>query len=213
MVKKMFLSLLLVLAVFSAGAQEFLDMPNVVLKQIKRWRDGIDSFFVREDADRLSRELGWLYQDLGDYLSVRKALVDGLESQNFVITNRDSLSLIVSDVTQRLNQISRRIKNINELIIAGVGKDVKGSVEKSVEIKFYLQKQSQEVITKLSRYIKYDNSIDTRRLRKEADTIYLALQAGQQMLLDIQAQLKIKFQITLLGRPLVAPSPLIGIWI
>lgn len=198
MAKNLLLSVSFVLlGCYFASAQEYLKIPGEIFNKVKTWRDAIDSFFAKEDAGRLSRNLGYLYQDFGDYLDLRKSLTDGLERTDFKINNKDSLKKLVSAVSTALRALEKRTVDINQLIIAGTGIQIDSAETKAKRVQGTMQLQRQEVVTRLYDYIHYGKQVNIVELKRESKRIYEEMEKAREMVLAIQKKVKDKFMLTL----------------
>jgi len=170
---------------------EFENFSTNIFKFINKLNNQIDSFFVKEKAESLNRNLGYFKNDLDKYLKIRKTLLDYLNETAYKIPDKGEVKKTVSDLKSRLGKLGKRLNKIRP----DVGENLASDAEDIIDNIFQVQ-QSQRVryLTELD-YLIEGKKVDVEKLKKEGTSIYNELLKSVTLIGTVRTKLKTKFNL------------------
>ena len=162
-----------------------------LLKWVEEFNARIDSFFVKEKAQRLDRKLNYFKNDIKDYLKIRKILMDKLTANNYNISE-PATKQTVQKLRAKLDKLEKQLTDIENYANSALP----DSSNKMITKVQYHQQQQEVYIGVLENLI--ENLVEGKKVNKaklasDGREIYEKLLGSVGIISVIQSQLQIKF--------------------
>ena len=156
-----------------------------IFKFLNQLNDDIDSFFIKENIQRLNRKLGYFKNDLSTYLNIRKDLMDYMNKNNYNVHDNQSKE-IVSKLKKELGKLTKRLNDLRPYVNNNLSSDAKDFIDR-----IYQPMYSQRMLylTELDKLLDGQN-VDKGRLKKNGEIIYDELLKSVGLINSIQIKLK-----------------------
>lgn len=159
-----------------------------LLKWVNDFNDQLDSFFIKEKAQRLDRKLNYFKIDIKDYLRIRKTLMDKLTANNYNISE-PTTKQTVQMLRGKLNKLEKQLIDIENYANSALSDSGNNMITK---VQDQEQEQSEGYIGVLEKLIKGEK-VDKAKLELDGRKIYEKLLESVGIISIIQSQLQIKF--------------------
>lgn len=185
---------------------EFDKFSTDIFMFINKLNNQIDTFFVKEKAQSLNRNLGYFKNDLDRYLKIRKSLLDYLNKTDYKTPDKGRVKQTVSDLKNRLEKLGKRLNQIRPDVSENLASDAEDIIEKIFQAQ---QVQRALFLTELDRLINGEK-VDVEKLKKEGVNIYNELLKSVTLIGTVRTKLKTKFNLTYMGTNTNAQQPVLG---
>ena len=94
---------------------EIESISSDIFKFLNQLNNDIDSFFIKENIQRLNRKLGYFKNDLSTYLNIRKDLMDYMNKNNYNVHDNQTKE-IVSKLKKELDELTKRLNDLRPYV-------------------------------------------------------------------------------------------------
>lgn len=165
---------------------------NEIFSFINNLNNDIDTFFVKEQAGNVCRNLNYFKSDFEKYLSMRKSLMDNLSNSNYKITNKAQAKKSVKNLILQLDLLLKRLDNLTPFINEKLSSEAK-SIIKSIQLGF---RSNQTIyLSDLEKLISDESNIDKSKIKAQGENIYKNLKTSFDLLEVVILKLNKKFNI------------------
>ncbi|WP_046755810.1 hypothetical protein [Kordia jejudonensis] len=164
---------------------EFKSLSSEIFSFINNLNDNIVSFFDKEKAKNVERNLRYFQNDLREYLKTRKKLMDYISQNNYVIDNVKTKPL-VAKLKKKLEKLSTRLAKVTPYINAEMSSHAEYIIDKIHQTK---KAQQELFLSELDKLIN-GQSIDKEKLIEDGLRIYNELSKSIDLISVVRENLK-----------------------
>jgi vacuolar-type H+-ATPase subunit I/STV1 len=162
-----------------------IDVPTKLFNWIKSFNKEASNFFSAAKCEKLKRELGYIKTDLEEYLSLREALADTLEKNNYKynFTNRTKTRLIST-----WTGMSDKLKSIRPELSG----PLEAETDKLIEtIQSLMHNKQRTFVSKIDKMIAFNN-VEKAEFKTSSEKSLKDLKASIDLITQAQTKLEQK---------------------
>ena len=164
--------------------------PTEFFNFLKNFNNEIDSFFKKEEAEKVWRNLQYFKNDLNNYLIERKKLMDYLDKNNYAIENETAKEIVI-ELKIKLDNLTNRFSSFRPFVSAKLSSEMSFLLTQVYGVQL---SQRRDFLSELDRLIA-GKKINIENLKDNGEEIYNKLLESVELITKIQSKLNEKFNL------------------